>query len=344
MPDLTGLIGYFGTYQISLVDDPRAKGGDGKRWLCSCKRGHPRANRGQKRKKGGPRLPYPCNHLTEIWRWAREHKEVHPKLRLTSLGERAADECVCLQGEEPTSLARREDERGPAKPLEQQAPSSMRNRPCPCESGLKWRECHGAKAEPGSPAPKAPKRTPKIPQDQPIPANLFPPGLAPPGAPPAPPKPPGKPPGGGTIPKPPPGPPVVPPPPKVPPAPPSTTPEDKERQMRERVIERTLEKAKADKRTRKIVDAIDIIDDRRRTATRATRAARALEVAAGRKRSAEAKAQRAAAAELRTKAAKLRATANKVAAKLRADRKAEKAKAEKAQAKAKSKKKGKAKR
>lgn len=336
MSDVTGLIGFFGSFQISIIDDPRAKGGGGKRWICSCRRGHPRVNRGRKRQKG-IRLPYPCNHLVQIWTWARERKEVHPRFRLTRLGELAADECVCLRGAEPTPLRRHDDERGPAAPLQQQAPTSLRNRPCPCESGLKWRECHGAKDEPGSPAPKAPKRPPKVPQNEPIPAAMFPPGLAPPDAP----KAPSAPPVGGPR-----RPPPVAPPPKPPPAPPVPPEEAKAKERRERAIEREIVKAKREKRIRPILDAISAIDERRREANSAARRARELEKAAGRKRSAEAKRQREQAAELREKAAKIRATANKKAAATRERIKTERARAERERAKArtatKGKKKGKA--
>ena len=343
MSNTTGLIGFFGTFQISIIDDPRAKGGSGKRWLCSCRRGHPRANRGRKRKKG-IRLPYPCNHLVQIWEYARRHKKVHPRFRLTRLGELAADECVCLRGAEPTPLDRVPDARGPAEPLQQQAASSLRNKPCPCESGLKWRECHGAKDEPGSPPPKAPRKPPKIPQDQPIPAHLFPLGLVPPDAPKAPPGRPAAPP-----PRPPP-PPV--PPPVAPPAParpkrgePLTDEQRQERaaHRRELAIEREVEKATHDRKMRPIMDAIHVIDERRREATRATRKARELEQAAGRRRSAEAKQQRAQAEALRAQAAELRAKANKKAATMRERSKAEHARQARAKAKAQTVKKGKAK-
>ena len=56
------------------------------------------------------------------------------------------DEAAAPEPEEATEEAAAEDEAAPAKPqtVVREAPKVGRNDPCPCGSGKKYKQCHGA--------------------------------------------------------------------------------------------------------------------------------------------------------------------------------------------------------
>ncbi len=123
------LICRIGTHEIYRIDY-----GTKKRWECAtCANGKPGHD------------DYPCRGL-KTWFWHMQNKRrPPPEARFTEAGAEATlGECKCLNSK-GVKLVREQIEREPPKPPP--APTG-RNKPCPCGSGGKYKQCCGWVQEP----------------------------------------------------------------------------------------------------------------------------------------------------------------------------------------------------
>jgi len=119
------LIGRIGTHEIYRTV------GDKIAWRCTCERGEPGTD------------GYPCRALVRFWASMRAKSRPPAEMKFTQAGADACiAECKCLR-RRGAALVR---EQIAAKPPNVPAPTG-RNRPCPCGSGGKYKQCCGAAAE-----------------------------------------------------------------------------------------------------------------------------------------------------------------------------------------------------
>lgn len=141
------LIGRIGTHEIYRTVGAR------KVWRCTCPAGEPPPP-GTKVKKG-ERAPngYPCRALTKFWTTMREELRPPSRMRFTREGADATiNNCKCLQ-DAGVQLVREQVETAEerAERLAREAPPNEptgRNRPCPCGSKGKYKQCCGWHLEP----------------------------------------------------------------------------------------------------------------------------------------------------------------------------------------------------
>lgn len=120
--------------------------GESGRWYCTC----PNGMRHLGRRVNGVKPPR-CSHLANLWDHANQG-ELSGRFKVTRSGSDKADAgCACNDGRPLVRLPPPQAPPAGPKPGE---PS--RNRPCPCGSGLNYKQCHGREGGPPAGVPPMP--------------------------------------------------------------------------------------------------------------------------------------------------------------------------------------------